>query len=476
MKETVYSPMYWLSALGFGGVMVTFFLLLHFNVPHPGTPIPTADQVFSFLQKKDSGLQKTAVKMIAAKMMEKKKAELHSDVLPEKVVAVIQNKAAANPKKIAGVVSMLKIQQKVAWIGVVGVAISALLHFRLLFWNLGQFFRYRRTESYRQLKSSIQEVALMTIPLTLAMTVKVVMLGGSVLIPGFFSDTAWWYGLGANLLVAIYAAYLFGEYFSRILDEGSHEFVENNNLSQMLAIFAFAMISAGLMGPAAMSSDPALSKWSFLIAVSFGTVSMLLAFLKFGNSMGPILRKGVSSNGSVSLLIIIPILTLFGVWGVMRLNHGLHHAFHSGISPSMTLSSITIIFVLEITFLMIGLRTMVKKRYFSRFVFGDREHDATAFALICPLVAFYVWAMFFLHAGLVKTGMVDKWSLLYAVIFILFSFVQVALLAVYFRLNRKLLGSCHLLAPVTIKADHVVPDERAESSVQTAPGSMVETR
>lgn len=459
MNQKHYSPIYWLASLGFGGVLVTFFLLLHFNVPHPNTPVPTAEQTYAFLQKDENGLKQVARNVIASKMMAKKKAELHVATLPEKMVNVIKQKAASNPAKIDKVASVLAIQQKVAWVGVIGVVISALLHFRLLFWNLNQFFRYIKTPEYRELKNSIREVSLMSIPLTLAMSIKVVMLGGAALIPGFFSDAAWWWGFGAYLLVAAYAVYLFGEYFSRILDEGSHEFIENNNLGQMIAIFAFAMISVGLIGPAAMSNDPVLSKWSFLIAISFGAISLLLAFLKFGNSMMPIFQKGVSANGSVSLLIIVPILTLFGVWGILRLDHGLHHAFHSGISPSLMLSSLTIIFALELAFMLIGFRMMFKKNYFSRFIFGDKEVDSSAFAIICPLVAFYVWGMFFLHAGLVKTGMVDKWSLLYALIYGFFAFVQIVMLVFYFQLNKKLLGSALTFLPINLKAQNIVEED-----------------
>ena len=33
-----YSPLYFLAALGAGGLMVTFFMYLMFWVPHPGRP------------------------------------------------------------------------------------------------------------------------------------------------------------------------------------------------------------------------------------------------------------------------------------------------------------------------------------------------------------------------------------------------------------------------------------------------------
>ena len=36
-----YSPLYFLAALGNGGLAVSFFIYLMFMLPHPHTPIPT---------------------------------------------------------------------------------------------------------------------------------------------------------------------------------------------------------------------------------------------------------------------------------------------------------------------------------------------------------------------------------------------------------------------------------------------------
>lgn len=451
-----YSPIYWLGALGFGGVMVTFFLLLHVNVPHPDTAIPTAIGIKKFLNMDGGGLQKVAVGMMAKKAIAKKQAAMHGQELAPEVITGIKQKVAQNKQKVAALVSKLKIQQAVAYIGLGGMLIAIILHFRLLFWNISKYWQFKKTEQFRQLKDSIKEVQLMAIPLTLAMSVKVYILGGSVFIDGFYGPLNMWITFFLYLAVGVYAIYIFGEYFGRILDEGSSEFITNNNLSQMLAIFAFAMISGGLMGPAAFSSDPMLSKWSFMIALAFGAVSLLFAFIKFGNSMAPIFSRGVSATGSVSILIIVPILTLFGVWGVLRAEHGLHHAFHSSLGYTWMISMLTIIFALEVTFMLMGLRAMKKKDYFKRFIFGDDEHDPSAFAIICPFVAFYVWGMFWLHAGLVKSGMLDKWGMLYLVLFGFFTLVQIVLLVFYFRLNKKLLGKTLLAGKLTTKEVNIV--------------------
>lgn len=46
LKEN-YSPLYFLSALGAGGLSVTFFMYLVFMTDHAGFPIPTFDTLIN---------------------------------------------------------------------------------------------------------------------------------------------------------------------------------------------------------------------------------------------------------------------------------------------------------------------------------------------------------------------------------------------------------------------------------------------
>ena len=46
-----YSPLYFLSALGAGGLSVSFFMYLMFLVPHKGVPLATFDFVYPVLLK-----------------------------------------------------------------------------------------------------------------------------------------------------------------------------------------------------------------------------------------------------------------------------------------------------------------------------------------------------------------------------------------------------------------------------------------
>ena len=52
-KRPAYNPMYWLAALGAGGLTVSFFVYINFMVGHKGVPMATFDQVYPALMKGD---------------------------------------------------------------------------------------------------------------------------------------------------------------------------------------------------------------------------------------------------------------------------------------------------------------------------------------------------------------------------------------------------------------------------------------
>ena len=49
-----YSPLYFLAALGPGGLAVSFYMYLMFMVPHPGKPMATADFIFPLIARQDT--------------------------------------------------------------------------------------------------------------------------------------------------------------------------------------------------------------------------------------------------------------------------------------------------------------------------------------------------------------------------------------------------------------------------------------
>ena len=115
-----FSPMCFLSALGAGGLSVSFFMYLMFLVPHPNTPMATFDFIAPTLLKGD----------------------------------------------------WLSL---VSSFSLVFIIAFAYLHFKLLIWNTKQFNLYKKSKNYTELKNSNSQITLMTLPLTYTMTIMFVL-------------------------------------------------------------------------------------------------------------------------------------------------------------------------------------------------------------------------------------------------------------------------------------------------------------
>ncbi|NTU80669.1 MAG: hypothetical protein HGA45_42280, partial [Chloroflexales bacterium] len=61
-----YSPLYFLAALGNGGMAVAFFIWLNFLVPHPKNPIVTFDVIAAFLPTVAAPIQALILGAMAA--------------------------------------------------------------------------------------------------------------------------------------------------------------------------------------------------------------------------------------------------------------------------------------------------------------------------------------------------------------------------------------------------------------------------
>ena len=89
-----YSPMYFLAALGAGGLSVSFFIYLMFMVEHPDTPLPTFEHIPPLL--------------------------------------------CSGPMAIRGL----------TWAALAIILLFALMHLRLLIWNVREYRRFRRTKAF----------------------------------------------------------------------------------------------------------------------------------------------------------------------------------------------------------------------------------------------------------------------------------------------------------------------------------------
>ncbi|PLY05166.1 MAG: hypothetical protein C0625_14135 [Arcobacter sp.] len=378
-----FNPMCFLSSLGAGGLSVSFFMYLMFLVPHQGTPMPTFNHIF--------------------------------------------------PELIKGTWLSFVIA-----FALVFIIAFAFLHFKLLIWNTKQFNFYKNTDAYKTLVNSNSEITLMTIPLTYAMTINVCFVLGAVFVPNLWNIVEYMFpfALLGFMATGYYSLKIIFEYFSRLLTTGDFDFTKNNNLSQMISIFALSMVSVGFAAPGAMSHNLTINAIGIFGALFFGSFAILLLFIKITIGFKNMFEQGISLEASPSLWIIIPILTLLGIM-MVRVSFGLEHNFHSDMNKSSLFTLTSVIVSIQIIFGILGYKVMKLNGYFEKYIEDENTRSSVSFALICPGVAFMVFGMFFINFGLTYNDIITKYSIAYFLLMIPFVFIQYRTVKCFFKLKRK---------------------------------------
>ena len=380
-----YNPLFFLAALGAGGLTVSFFLYPMFLVKHPDTAMVTFNHLWPIL---------------------------------------------TGPVSLESVLLGLDL---------LAVLFFAMLHFRLLAWNIREYRRFRQTDAYATLRDSNAEISLMAIPLTLAMTVNTMFVLGALFVPNLWSVVEYLFpfALLAFGAIGIYALKILTTYFARTLTNGNVDFSTNNSLAPMIAIFALAMIAVGLAAPAAMSHNTASITLGMLGSLFFLTIAALLAIVKLVHGFQAMMAKGINEAASPSLWILIPILTLMGITWI-RLAHGLQQGFDEPMNFTGLLVLTAVILSAQLLFGLIGYAVMSRLGYFEHYTKGDKGNAGT-FSLICPGVALFVFGLFFVHVGLIHNGLIEHSSWAHYAVMIPFVLVQAKTVEVMLRIKRNIL-------------------------------------
>ena len=178
----------------------------------------------------------------------------------------------------------------------------------------------------------------------------------------------------------------------------------------------------------------------------FFAVAALLAIKNLILGFHAMLDQGISREGSASLWILIPILTLLGITTI-RLAHGFHFLFQSNGNPVFNFVFCSVVISLQVFFGILGYIIMRQNNYFPEFIHGIIPTQATdvaaktpgTYALICPGVAFWVFGMFFLDKGLVNSGLLQIFSLPWFILLLPLLLVLAKTIQVNSKLNRRLL-------------------------------------
>lgn len=384
--KSQYSPLYYLASLGAGGLAVSFFMYLNFLIPHPGSPMVTAD------------------------------------------ILIAYSKA-----------NLLHLPLILLAIG--GIIYFAYQHIMLLVWNVREFKAFKSTSAYKSLSESNGEVSLMAMPLTYAMSINVGFVLGATFVPGLWGIIEWLFpaALAGFLGIGIYALRIYGSYFTRLMIKANFSPEANNNFSQLIAIFAFSMIAVGFAAPGAMSGTPLVSAIGIFGAIFFAVTAIGLGVLKIIFAMRDIFAQGINPETSVSLWVMIPILTLLGITAI-RITFGVAHNFmgESHAANWFIFLLTSTILALQLIFGWIGYKVMKEVGYFQTYIHGDAK-SPVSFAIICPGVALFVFGIFFVMLGLVANNVITLYSPLFYALFALLAWVQFLTIKTFLTLRSKLL-------------------------------------
>ncbi len=391
-----YSPTLFLAALGNGGLAVGMYVYLHFMIKHM-------------------------------------KIEVAGHEKPVKIPLATYGAVKA---ALAG--GNLTTQILVGLV-LLGILVFAFRHFFFLVWNIKEYNKYRHTQAFRDLVRSNREVSLAAIPLTFSMSINVMFVLAGVFVPGLWNYVEYLFpfALLGFTITGAFALKIFIVFMTRILASGDFDCTSNNNLAQMVAVFAFAMVGVGFAAPGAMSTTLTTSALGIIGSTFFLSLTVMIGMQSLFIGFRAMMQHGINKENSPTLWIVIPIITLIGI-SVVRVDHGLHMNLGVHTSPGQLFTSLFFMLSLQIVFGIMGWYVMKQVGYFEEYINGEGKSNMS-YALICPGVAFHVFGMFVLHMGLVKLDILPKFGLLYWILLAGLVFVQLKTIFLLIKLDRKLI-------------------------------------
>jgi len=378
-----YSPLYFLAALGSGGLAVSFFMWLMFWVPHPDRPVPTFEDVTAAFAAGPVALQ----------------------------VAIV--------------------------VAVLGIILFSAMMVRLLAWNVREYAAFRRTAAYRALRGSNNETQLLAAPLTFAMAVNVGFILGLVFVPGLWSVVEILFPAALVLFLAIggWALRLMADFWGRVLTKGEFDCARNNSFGQLLPAFALAMVGVGLAAPAAMSGNAAVATVSTITSSFFIVTAVLVGAIKLVLGVRALMENGANPESAPTFFIVVPIVTVVTI-ALLRQHHGMDAHFAAAGGPAETFAMLTRFLSVQLAFALFGWLVLSRMGYFARFVTGS-ERSAGSYALVCPGVALTVMIHFWLDKGLVGVGLVEAFDPVWLAVTALAIVLQAVTIWLVLRLNAK---------------------------------------
>lgn len=332
------------------------------------------------------------------------------------------------------------IEQVLIAVAVSGVAFFTLYHTVLLRWNLSQFRLWKAAGGQKKIAGSNAHTQMLAVPLTLAMTINAGFMAGALFVPNLWSVIEYLFPLAivGFVILGIWSMSLYLSFFSQSLSQNKFDKSANNSLAQLLPGFAFAMVSVGLVAPAAMSHNEITVATSVFLAFLFIVPSVFVSLVKLVIGIGHMLEHGANKSALPTLWVGIPILTTLSIAG-LRLDHGLSHTLGLGEVNTSPVLFLGLVLATQIFLMLLGAAVMNRMQYF-RSVWNAQEKSPVIYALICPGVALSVSLHFFANKGLVSAGLIEKFGIPYWSFSGLAIVVQLFTAFILFKLVKQLIG------------------------------------
>lgn len=364
-----FSPLHGLASLGAGGLSVSFFVWLMFLTPHPGSPVPTYESLA----------------------------------------------LAASSGSNTGWITFVTVM----------VAVMAVAHYGLLVWWLRQGGRLPQ-DSRAKLFSGEAHIFRMIAPLVLAMSVNAGFVVGLVFVPGLWSLKEYLFPLALAAFLVLFVVATRRWLAQQAILKSQGLSYQSKGLIELLATFAFAMITVGFSASAAMSDTGWIHTTGIVLSFAGAAMTIWAAIRVLADRLPSLRAHPIAATATGSLLMGVPILTILGIATYRVMMAGKHH-FALELGQGLVTATLGVLFVAQILIFLVATPTLMRSGGWRALV--SEQPQGASFSLICPGVGLFVLGMFLVSNGLIPMGWLSGTSATIA--YSALAMIQVATLALF---------------------------------------------
>lgn len=338
-----FSPLHGLASLGAGGLSVSFFVWLMFLTPHPDSPVPTFETL-----------------------------------------------------------AMAQSTTEHGWITLVStmVAIMAFTHYALLGWWLRQGHKLPQ-DTRLAMFAGESHIFKMVAPLVLAMSVNAGFVVGLVFVPGLWSVKEYLFPVALLAFLVLFVVTTERWLTQQSLLKSNELSYQSKGLIELLATFAFAMITVGFSASAAMSDTAWIHTTGVVLSFAGAAMTLWAAVRVLADRLPNLRAHPIAATATGSLLMGVPILTVLGIAVYRVMMAGKHH-FDIELGQGVVTATLGILFLSQLLIFLVATPTLLRSGGWRTLV--SEQPQGSSFSLICPGVGLFVLGMFLVSNGLIPSG------------------------------------------------------------------------